>query len=76
MAAPPVAITPVNDGIEKYVAAQADGAASVIDTSLVNVTVSDAFAPTVRAVLKVCTLPNVADEKFQITLLVVVEQPV
>jgi len=62
VAAPPVATTPVSDGIEKNVAAHAAGAAVVIDASFVNVTVSDPLAATVSAVVRVCTLPDVVDE--------------
>jgi hypothetical protein len=72
-AAPPVAATPVRDGIEKYVLAHAAGAAVVMLASLVNVTVSGLFAwplaATVIGVVSVWLLPLVAVEKFQMTLL-------
>jgi putative effector of murein hydrolase len=62
VAVPPVATTPVNDGIEKYVAAHAAGAAVVIDASFVKVTVSEPLAATVSGVVNVWTLPEVVDE--------------
>ena len=81
VAAPPVAVTPVNDGKEKYVLAQAAGEVDAIEASLVNVTTSGLLAaplaPTVNGVVKVCELPLVAVAKFQVTPLGVVEmQPV
>jgi hypothetical protein len=76
VAAPPVAVTPVNAGIEKNVWAQASGAAAVIDASLVNVTVKVPLAATVSGVVKVCDVPDVEVAKAQYTSLVVVEQPV
>jgi hypothetical protein len=47
--------------MEKNVFAHADGAATVIDASLVKVTVSVPLAATVNAVVSVWVLPNVAD---------------
>jgi hypothetical protein len=44
VAAPPVAVTPVSAGIEKYVFSHADGAAAVMLASLVKVTESGLFA--------------------------------
>ena len=41
--APPVALTPVSDGMEKNVFSQAAGAAAVMAASLVRVTVSGLF---------------------------------
>jgi hypothetical protein len=70
VAAPPVATIPVSDGIEKYAASHAAGAANVIDASLVIVTVRLALAPTVSAEVSVWTLPLVPVAKFQITSLV------
>jgi hypothetical protein len=64
VAAPPVAVTPVSDGIEKYVLAQAAGAAEVIEASLVKVTTKGLFAcpfaPTVTGLVRVCDDPLVA----------------
>jgi hypothetical protein len=66
VAAPPVAVTPISEGIEKYVASQAAGADVVIDASFVSVTVMGLFelpdGPTVMGVVKVCELPLVAFE--------------
>ena len=81
MVAPPLAAIPVNDGIEKKVTSQAAGAVSAIDASLVFVAVSGLLAlplaPTVKADVRVCTLPGVAVEKFHMTSIgVVVRQPV
>jgi hypothetical protein len=76
VAAPPVAVTPVSDGIEKYVASQAAGADAVIDASFVSVTVSEPEAATVRADVSECELPLVPVAKFHVTSLVVLEQPV
>ncbi len=63
---PPVAVTPISDGIEKYVLVQAAGAAAVMLASLVRVTTKGLFAaplaPTVNGVVSVCELPLVADE--------------
>jgi hypothetical protein len=59
---PPVATTPVNAGIEKYAASHAAGDDVDIVASLVSVTVSVAFVATVRALVSVCTLPEVAVE--------------
>lgn len=44
VAAPPVAVTPVKDGIEKYVFSQAAGVADSMLASLVKVTTSGSFA--------------------------------
>jgi len=80
VAAPPVAVTPVNDGIEKNVLIHAAGAAVVILASFVRVTtrglLAAPLAPTVNGVARVCEVPLVAVEKFQITSLVVAVQPV
>jgi hypothetical protein len=59
VAAPPDAVTPVSDGIEKNVASQAAGAAAVIAASFVSVTVSVPLAATVSALVSVCELPLV-----------------
>jgi hypothetical protein len=60
-AAPPVAVTPVKDGIEKYVFSHAAGAAAVILASLVSVTANGLppwpEAATVSGVVSVCELP-------------------
>ena len=60
---PPVADTPVIDGIEKKVFSQAAGDVVAIEASLVKVTVSGlpvvAFAPTTSGVVSVCELPLV-----------------
>ena len=60
VAAPPVAVTPVSDGIEKYVLTQAAGAAAVMLASFVKVTVKGLLACplalTVRALLRVWEL--------------------
>ena len=65
-AAPPVAVTPVREGIEKYVFAQADGLVEAMLASFVSVTASGLFAwplaPTVKAVVSVWELPLVAVE--------------
>jgi hypothetical protein len=61
VAAPPVAETPVKDGMEKYVLAHAAGAVVVMLALLVNVTVSGLLAcpvaATVNGVVRVCELP-------------------
>jgi len=75
VADPPVAATPVSDGIEKNVPSHAAGVAAVIDASLVNVTTSEPPAATVKAVVKVWALPDVPVEKFHNTSLVVEVQP-
>jgi methylglyoxal synthase len=75
VAAPPVAVTPVSDGIEKNVPSQATGAAAVMVASFVSVTLSVPLAATVSALLSVCELPLVPVAKFQATSLVVLEQP-
>ncbi len=71
VAAPPVAVTPVSDGIEKNVAAQAAGVVDAMVASLVKVTVNGLpvwpLAATVSGVLKVCEVPLVAVAKFQPT---------
>ena len=73
VAAPPVAVTPVRDGMEKYVLAQAAGAVVPMLASLVSVTAKGLLAcplaPTVSAVVSVCELPDVAVEKFHVTWL-------
>jgi hypothetical protein len=60
VAAPPVAVSPVSDGIEKYVLTQAAGAAAVMLASFVKVTVKGLLACplalTVRALLRVWEL--------------------
>lgn len=70
---PPVALTPVRAGIEKYVASQAAGAEVVMLASLVSVTVSGLLAfplpPTTKGVVKVWELPLVAVEYAQMTSL-------
>jgi hypothetical protein len=76
VAAPPVAVTPVSDGIEKYVASQAAGADAVIVASFVSVTMSVPEPATVRADVSVCELPLAPVAKFHVTSLVVLEQPV
>lgn len=66
VAAPPVAVTPVKEGMEKYVFAQADGLVEAMLASFVNVTASGLFAwplaPTVKAVVSVWELPLVPVE--------------
>lgn len=66
VADPPVAVTPVSDGMEKYVPSHAAGAAAVMLASFVRVTTSgllaDPLAPTVTGVVRVCELPLVAVE--------------
>jgi hypothetical protein len=73
VAAPPVAVTPVKEGMEKYVLAQAAGVVVPMLASLVSVTakglLAAPLAPTVSAVVSVCELPDVADEKFHVTAL-------
>jgi hypothetical protein len=80
VAAPPVAVTPVSDGMEKYVFAHAAGAADVMLASLVRVTtrglLEAPLAPTVSVEARVCELPVVDVAKFQRTSLVVEEHPV
>jgi hypothetical protein len=71
--APPVAVTPVKDGMEKKVLAQAAGVVVPMLASLVSVTANGLFAcplaPTVSAVVSVCELPDAAVEKFHVTWL-------
>jgi hypothetical protein len=55
-------VTPVSDGIEKYVATHAAGTARVMLASLVIVTVSVPDAATVSADVSVCEVPLVALE--------------
>jgi hypothetical protein len=66
VAAPPVAVTPVKEGMEKYVLAQAEGLVEAMLASFVSVTASGLFAwplaPTVKAVVSVWELPLVAVE--------------
>ncbi len=80
VAAPPVAVMPVSEGMEKNVLAQADGEVADISASLVSVTTSGLLAaplaPTVKGVVSVCELPLVAVAKFHVTPLVVVLHPV
>lgn len=75
VAAPPVATMPVSDGIEKYAASQAAGAAVVMEASLVMVTVRLEAAATMRELVRLWTLPLVPVAKFQMTSLVDDEQP-
>jgi hypothetical protein len=79
-AAPPVAVTPVRDGMEKKVAAQTAGEVVPMVASFVNVTTSGLLAaplaPTVRVLCNVCVVPLVPVAKFQVTALVDVLQPV
>jgi hypothetical protein len=69
--APPVAVTPVMEGMEKYVLAQAAGEVVPMLASLVSVTAKGLLAwplaPTVTGVVSVCELPGVAVEKFHVT---------
>ena len=57
VAAPPVAVTPVSDGMEKYVLAQAAGEVVAMLASLVKLTTSGLLAvllaPTVAGVVSV-----------------------
>ena len=80
LTAPPITAMPVSDGIEKNVFSQAAGAAGYIEASLVSITVKGLFAlplgPLVTALVSVGAVPDVAVEKFQMTLLVDEEQPV
>ncbi len=80
VALPPVAVTPVNDGMEKKVLAHAAGEVVDISASFVRVTTNGLFAaplaPTVSGIASVCELPLVEVAKFHVTPLVVVEQPV
>jgi len=66
VAAPPVAVSPVSDGIEKNVLTHAAGEADVMLASLVSVTVRGLLAcplaATVRGVVSVWELPLVAVE--------------
>jgi hypothetical protein len=66
VAAPPVAVTPVSDGIEKNVFSQAAGAAAVMLASLLSVTTSGLSAapeaPTVSADVRLWEDPLVAFE--------------
>lgn len=62
VAAPPVATMPVSDGMEKYAASHAAGAAVVIDASLVSVTVRLEFAAIVKGVAKAWIEPLVEVE--------------
>src|SRR5438034_9529490 len=71
VAAPPVAVTPVNEGIEKYVLSHAAGADAAMVASFVRVTTSGLSAcplpPTVRGVVRVCVLPLDPVAKLQVT---------
>jgi hypothetical protein len=73
VAAPPVAVTPMKDGMEKYVPAQAEGVVVPMLASLVSVTAKGLLAwplaPTVSGLVRVWELPDVAVEKFQVTAL-------
>jgi hypothetical protein len=73
VAEPPVAVTPVNEGIEKNAFSHAAGAPTVMLPSFVKVTTRgllDApLEPTVSGEVGVCELPTLAVEKFQITSL-------
>jgi hypothetical protein len=66
VAAPPLAVTPVNAGIEKKVFSHGLGAAAVMLASLVSVTVRGLpgwpDAATVTAVVRLCELPLVVVE--------------
>jgi hypothetical protein len=64
---PAVAITPVSDGMEKYVFSQAAGAATVMLASASSSIVKVAFAPTTTGVVKVCALPLELVAKLQYT---------
>jgi hypothetical protein len=70
---PSVAVTPIRDGIEKYVSSHAAGAVAVMLASLVNVTVNGLsawpLAATVTGVVRACELPLAAVEWFQMTSL-------
>ena len=63
---PSVAVTPIRDGIEKYVSSHAAGAVAVMLASLVNVTVNGLsawpLAATVTGVVRTCELPLAAVE--------------
>jgi hypothetical protein len=71
VADPPVAETPVKEGREKKVAAQAAGVVAAMLASFVSVTASGLFAcplaPTVTGVVNVWVVPLVAVEKFHVT---------
>jgi hypothetical protein len=71
VAAPPVAVTPVSDGMEKYVLAQAAGEVVPMAASLVSVTTSGLLgaplAPTVTAVVKVWEVPLVVVANAHVT---------
>src|SRR5579862_302217 len=73
VAAPPVAVTPVNDGIAKKVDSQAAGAVAPMLASLVSVTANGLFAPplapTTSAVARTWELPLDPVEKLQVTVL-------
>jgi hypothetical protein len=55
-----VAITPVRDGIEKYVFSHATGAEVVMLASESSSMVNEACASTTTGVVKVCAVPLVA----------------
>jgi hypothetical protein len=73
VAAPPVAVTPVKEGMEKYVLAQAAGVVAPMLASFVSVTAKGLLAcplaPTVSGVVSVWEVPDVAVEKFHVTWL-------
>jgi len=80
VAAPPVAVMPVSEGMEKNVLAHAAGDVADMRASLVSVTTSGLLAaplaPTVNGAVRVWELPLVAVAKFQVTPLVEVLHPV
>jgi len=73
VAAPPVAVTPVKEGMEKYVLAQAAGVVAPMLASFVSVTAKGLLAcplaPTMTGVVSVWEVPDVAVEKFHVTWL-------
>ena len=75
---PPVAVIPVNAGMEKYVLAQASGADELMKASSLNVTTSGLLAlplaATVNGEVRVWLLPLVVVEKFHVTSLGVVDK--
>src|SRR6185437_7800139 len=78
---PPVAVTPVSEGMEKKVSAHANGADELMNASSLSVTTSglsaSPLAATVSGAVSVWPLPLVAVEKFQVTSLgVVLRHPV
>ena len=71
VAAPPVAATPVNDGIEKYVFSHAAGADEAMLASFVRVTTSglsdEPLLATISGVVRVCVVPLEPVAKLQVT---------